>query len=116
MTTPTTDLRRVELLKKPQNQLTPEEKIYLYGPGNTDRYRYRVVDDNGQKKVVSRLFKVGEPDLDGWEDSPAKCGAPPTAPSREQRGDTEYDEVVATLDAGAHASSEPSPARKPRAA
>lgn len=99
MTTQTTDLRRAELLKRPQNQLTPEEKLYLYGPGTTDRYRYRIVEDNGQKKVVSRLFKADEPDLEGWVDSPAKCGAPPSAPSREQRGTTEYDEVVAIVDA-----------------
>lgn len=116
MTASATDLRRAELLKKPQNQLTPEEKLYLHGPGNSDRYRYRAIDDNGQRKVVSRLFKAGEADIDGWVDSPALCGAPPTAPSREQRGDTEYDEVIATVAAEPVSAAEPAPRAKPKAA
>ncbi|MGQ0835640.1 MAG: hypothetical protein ACT4O5_12120 [Gammaproteobacteria bacterium] len=83
-----------ELRKMPESELTAEEKLLLHGKGNPNVVMYR---KRGQQ-VVSRAFKPGEKIPEGWEDSPAKCGAPESAPAIAHRGDDSFDEVVAVVD------------------
>lgn len=74
-----------ELARLPESELTPEEKIRVYGPGCSNVVMYRVVTTGkGSKALVSRTFGAGEliPDDEGWVDTPAKLGAPDSHPER----------------------------------
>lgn len=82
-----------ELKKLPEAELTPAEKLALHGKGNDSVVMYR----RRGNQVVSRTFKEGEEIPEGWKDSPAKCGAPESAPALEHRSDDSFDEVVATV-------------------
>lgn len=80
-----------ELRKMPESELTAEEKLMLHGKGNPNVVMYR----KRGSQVVARTFKAGEKIPDGWEDSPAKCGAPESAPAYAHGSDESFDEVVA---------------------
>lgn len=83
-----------ELVKLKDHQMTPEELIVRYGKGNSDVTLYRKIEKDGGSKIVSRRFKEGEEIPKGWVDSPAKLGAPESAPQITPRGADEYDTVV----------------------
>lgn len=91
-------MRPIEELKRlPEHQLTREEHDYLFGVGSTDVVLYRqLTRPDGTKAVVSRAFKAGTAPSEDWRASPAEFGVI-TAPSRDQRGADEYDDVIASL-------------------
>lgn len=86
-----------DLRKKPERELTAEEKLAVFGKGNPARILYREVKQaDGTKAVVSRSFGPDEKPSKEWKESPADFGVI-TAPNREQRVDDEYDSVVAVV-------------------
>lgn len=90
-----------ELRRLHENQLTREEHDFLFGVGSTDVVLYReIARPDGSKGIVSRTFKAGTKPDDTWRESPADFGVI-TAPSRDQRGSDEYDDVVAVVPASA---------------
>lgn len=91
-------LRSITDLKKiPENQLTAEEKLALFGPGTAARILYRQIKrPDGSLAIVHRAFGPTEKPSEDWKDSPAAFGVI-THPSRDQRDDDAYDDVLAEL-------------------
>ncbi len=82
-----------ELKKIPENQLTAEEKLLVFGPGNPATMLYRQVERDGQQVIVSRMFQPGDEIPEGWESSPTAFGLE-TEPQSGPQGVDGYDGVV----------------------
>lgn len=95
-----------ELKRIPENQLSPEEKLELFGPGNSGVMLYREVERDGKRLIVSREFKSVDDAPDGWEHSPAVFGLE-TEPQAGPQGTDEFEAVI-----GAVPAAKPAPAAK----
>jgi len=82
-----------EIRRLPDSQMTKAQKLALYGAGNPNSMKYRVLERDGKQLLVNREFKPGEEIPDGWEDSPAVFGIE-TAPAAAQTSDEGYDSVL----------------------
>lgn len=91
-------LTLAEIRALPDNQMTPAQKLALYGPGNQNRILYRVIERDGKRLLVNREFPPGAATPEGWEDSPMAFGVE-TQPAAEHRSMEEYDSVLGELDA-----------------
>jgi hypothetical protein len=76
-----------ELRKKPEASLTPAEKIQLFGdPGAPVVTLYARKRVNGRDVIVARNFLRDDQPGDEWVDTPAKLGAPESAPATTVNG------------------------------
>jgi hypothetical protein len=104
MTRPTATL--AELRRKPESSLTPEERLQLFGdpgPPMVALYARKVV--NGADVIVTRTFAASDNPGKEWVDSPAKLGAPDSAPSTIVNGVDTTETIIA-----------PAPPARPKAA
>lgn len=89
-----------ELRKKPEASLTPDEKIQLFGdPGPPLKVLYARRTVNGQEAIVCRTFPGDMKTGPEWVDSPAKLGAPESAPAAIVDGIDVRETVVAFVPA-----------------
>ena len=99
-----------EIRKLRDSEMTPAQKLALYGPGNPDRMLYRIIERDGKGVLVSRVFAAGDEIPEGWVTSPAELGIE-TQPAAEHRSLDEYDSVLGEVDIPA-----PAPAATKKAA
>jgi hypothetical protein len=74
-------------------EMTPKQKLALYGPGNTGTMKYRVIERDGKRLLVNREFAADQEIPPGWEDSPMAFGVE-TAPASAHVSDEGYDAVM----------------------